>query len=53
VTPRRIGEVDKNGNEFWYARALGKLLGYRDFRNFSNVIDKAKEACMNSGQEPR
>ena len=46
-----IKQVDKNGNEFWYARALGKLLGYRDFRNFSNVIAKAKEACMNSGQE--
>ena len=46
-----IKQVDKNGNEFWYARALGKLLGYRDFRNFSNVIEKAKEACINSGQE--
>lgn len=46
-----IKQVDKNGSEFWYARTLGKLLGYRDFRNFSNVIAKAKEACINSGQE--
>jgi DNA-damage-inducible protein D len=46
-----IKQVDKNGNEFWYARALGKLLGYSDFRNFINVVEKAKEACINSGQD--
>ncbi len=46
-----IKQVDKNGNEFWYARALGKLLGYSDFRNFANVVNKAKEACINSGQD--
>jgi DNA-damage-inducible protein D len=46
-----IKQIDKNGNEFWYARALGKLLGYSDFRNFTNVIEKAKEACANSGQD--
>jgi len=46
-----IKQVDKNGNEFWYARALGKLLGYSDFRNFTNVIMKARKACINSGQE--
>ena len=45
-----IKQIDKDGNEFWYARALGKLLGYSDFRNFTNVIEKAKEACVNSGQ---
>lgn len=43
-----IKQVDKNGSEFWYARTLGKLLGYRDFRNFSKVIEKAKKACINS-----
>ena len=26
------------------------LLGYQQWRNFSNVIDKAKEACQNAGQ---
>lgn len=45
-----IKNIDKNGNEFWYARDLGKLLGYSDFRNFKKVIQKAKEACENSGQ---
>ena len=46
-----IKQLDKDGNEFWYARALSKLLGYSDFRNFTKVINKAEEACTNSGQE--
>lgn len=46
-----IKQVDINGTEFWYARALAKVLEYSDFRNFINVIDKAKEACVNSGFE--
>ena len=36
--------------ECWSARELCKLLGYQQWRNFSNVIDKAKEACNNAGQ---
>src|SRR3989344_5974173 len=37
--------------EFWYARDLQKLLDYDDWRNFSNVIEKAKIACINAGQK--
>jgi DNA-damage-inducible protein D len=37
--------------EFWYARDLQQLLGYVEWRNFSMVIDKAKIACQNAGQE--
>lgn len=36
--------------ECWSARDLQKLLGYSLWQNFSNVIDKAKEACENAGQ---
>jgi DNA-damage-inducible protein D len=46
-----IKQEDTNGTEFWYARALAKVLEYSDFRNFINVIEKAKEACVNSGFE--
>ncbi len=46
-----IKQTDVDGNEFWYARALAKVLDYSDFRNFIKVIEKAKEACINSGQE--
>lgn len=43
-----IKHTDENGNEFWYARELMVALGYKDWRNFSNVINKAKDACTNS-----
>jgi len=46
----QIKEVDKDGYEFWGARKLAKILEYTDFRNFISVINKAKEACKNSGQ---
>lgn len=45
----QIKQTDENGNEFWMARQLSKVLDYADFRNFSGVIGKAMEACKNSG----
>ena len=36
--------------ECWSARDLQKLFGYSLWQNFCNVIDRAKEACMNVGQ---
>ena len=36
--------------ECWSARELCGLLGYSQWRNFNNVIDKAREACRNAGQ---
>jgi DNA-damage-inducible protein D len=45
-------ETDNNGNEFWGARKLSKILNYAEFRNFIPVIERAKEACKNSGQNP-
>jgi len=41
----------ETGIEFWLARDLQKVLGYDAWRNFNNVINKAKEACRNSGNE--
>jgi prophage antirepressor-like protein len=32
------------------ARDLAKILGYRQYNKFLNVIQKAEEACRNSGQ---
>ena len=46
----QIKQTDENDNEFWMARQLAKALEYSDFRNFTSVIEKAKEACKNSGQ---
>lgn len=47
----QIKNIDENGNEFWLARQLSKVLDYTDFRNFTGVIEKAAEACKKSGQQ--
>lgn len=39
------------GVECWSARDLSNLLGYAQWRNFENIIEKAKTACTNAGQE--
>lgn len=39
---------EDDGCEFWSARKLAKALDYNEYRNFLNVIEKAKEACVNS-----
>ncbi|MBI5150496.1 MAG: DNA damage-inducible protein D, partial [Candidatus Omnitrophica bacterium] len=36
--------------EYWMARDLQRLLDYDEWRNFLKVIDKARLACSNSGQ---
>jgi len=46
----QIRQIDENGNEYWLARQLAKALEYANFRNFTSVIDKTKEACKISGQ---
>lgn len=43
-----IKHADKNGNEYWFARELMITLGYKDWRYFDAVIEKAKIACQNS-----
>ncbi len=40
----------QDGMEYWNARELQTLLGYSDWRNFLQVIDKSKIACKNAGQ---
>ena len=37
---------DAGGVEFWYARDLQVLLGYKEWRNFIKVVEKAKESCQ-------
>ena len=40
----------QEGLEYWMARDLQSLPGYTEWRNFLLVIDTAKTACVNSGQ---
>lgn len=43
-----IKHINEYGQEFWYARDLQIALEYKEWRNFSKVIDKAILACTNS-----
>lgn len=47
---QNIRREDADGNEYWLARQLSKVLDYSEFRHFLPVIERAKEACKNSGQ---
>lgn len=44
---------EHDGGEVWYARELQELLGYNEWRNFTQVIEKAMTACEAAGQTPR
>ena len=42
--------VEESENvEFWYARDLQKILGYTEWRNFEDVINKATTSCEKAG----
>jgi len=41
---------EQDGIEYWLARELQELLGYSEWRNFSNAINKAKESCETTGE---
>lgn len=44
-----VAEIE--GVECWSARDLQALLGYSKWENFEKVIQKAKDACKNAGEE--
>lgn len=46
-----VRQFDENGNEFWLARELQPLLEYATWDKFKRVIEKAIEACGQSGNE--
>lgn len=42
---------EQDGIIYWLARDLQELLGYSEWRNFQNTIEKAKQSCKTSGEE--
>lgn len=44
-----IKRLEPSGMEYWSARDLAKVLNYSEYRHFQPVINKAKQACFNSG----
>lgn len=45
-----IRRSDSDGNEYWLARQLARVLEYSEYRHFMPVIERAKLACRTSGQ---
>ena len=45
-----LAASDIEGVECWSARELQVLLGYSKWENFEKVIQKAKDACVNAGE---
>ena len=43
--------AEVEGVECWSARELYPILGYSQWRNFMNAVDKAKESCQNAGNK--
>ncbi len=50
ATFEEVRQFDEDGNEFWSARDIAPLLEYQDWRNFMQVVDKARLACEQSGR---
>lgn len=46
----QIKKTNEYGKEFWSARDIYPLLGYTEYGKFLPAIERAKEACRNSGQ---
>jgi DNA-damage-inducible protein D len=45
-----VRQSGPEGQEFWSARDLAPLLEYQAWRNFVQVVDKARTACERSGR---
>lgn len=45
-----IRQITEDGNEYWSARDLHKLLGYSSWQKFQYAIEQARIACEKSGQ---
>lgn len=50
-TFENIKHINEYGQEYWLARELQQVLEYVQWRRFSEVIERAKIACENSGIE--
>ena len=47
-TFEEIMHIDEHGNEYWEARELQKILEYKEWRLFANIIEKAQVSCSQS-----
>lgn len=47
-----IKHIDEDGQEFWYARELQRVLEYAQWRYTKEAVERARLACENSGLNP-
>lgn len=47
-----LKSVNQHGAEYWSARDLQPLLGYRQWRSFEKAVAKAITSCQQSGNDP-
>ncbi len=45
----RIRHTAEDGGEYWSARDLAAILGYSGWQRFTSVLERAMQACENSG----
>lgn len=45
-----IKKIGNDGVEYWEARELMPILGYKKWQNAEETISRAAAACINSGQ---
>ncbi len=48
----QLKQTDEQGYEYWNSRDFARAIEYTDYRNFLKVVEKAIEACANSGYTP-
>ncbi len=46
-------KLTRTGGEYWMARDISPILGYPEWENFDNVIQKARMACESTGIDPQ
>ncbi len=51
ATFESIRKTNEHGQDYWSAREMQTTLGYAKWEKFSPVIEKAKQACVNSQQK--
>ncbi|MGO8935029.1 MAG: DNA damage-inducible protein D [Terracidiphilus sp.] len=46
---KSLQKTSRNGYPFWMAKEIMNVLDYREWRDFKQVIERAKASCENSG----
>ncbi len=46
---KALQKVSNNGHLYWIAREIMPVLDYRDWRDFRDVLERAKASCENAG----